>query len=163
MLVVVDTNVWISALLNPRGHPAKVMKAFVEGRFTPVVSQQLLEELVSVLQRPRIWRTIARRLAQIDIQLARNLLLLYQGIALALVHTLYQSGHTISLQGDVDLCRDKRDNMVLETAQRGKAHCLVTRDDDLKRVPELIAHMEGQGIRVLTVQQFLDVLANDGC
>jgi hypothetical protein len=37
MLVVVDTNVWVSALLNPRGFPARLLRAFLEGQFTPVV------------------------------------------------------------------------------------------------------------------------------
>ena len=30
---VVDTNVWVSALLNPNGHPAAVLEAFRNGRF----------------------------------------------------------------------------------------------------------------------------------
>lgn len=28
MRVVIDTNVWVSALLTPRGHPARVVEAF---------------------------------------------------------------------------------------------------------------------------------------
>lgn len=48
--------------------------------------------------------------------------------------------------------------MVLETAIRGGAQCLVTRDDDLKRDQELIAQMQVMGIQIMTVQQFLDIL-----
>ena len=48
--------------------------------------------------------------------------------------------------------------MLLETALRGNARCLVTRDDDLKRDSELIAQMESRGVQVVSVQQFLDIL-----
>ena len=51
---VVDTNVWVSALLNPRGHPALVLDAFRNGLFTPILSRPLIEELIEVLGRPRI-------------------------------------------------------------------------------------------------------------
>ena len=51
---VIDTNVWISALLNPHGHPALLRASFEAGKFQAVISPPLLEELVDVLQRPRI-------------------------------------------------------------------------------------------------------------
>lgn len=60
--------------------------------------------------------------------------------------------------GDHRGIRRIRDNMVLETAIRGKAHYLVPRDDDLKRDQELIAQMQTYGVQIITVQQFLDIL-----
>ena len=75
-----------------------------------------------------------------------------------LLYTLGQAGHWVDLQGDTHWCRDPRDNMLLETALRGNARCLVTRDDDLKRDSELIAQMESRGVQVVSVQQFLDIL-----
>ena len=41
---VVDTNVWVSALLNPNGHPAAVSEAFRNGRFVSILSQPLSVE-----------------------------------------------------------------------------------------------------------------------
>jgi putative PIN family toxin of toxin-antitoxin system len=51
---VIDTNVWISALLNPHGLPAKLSKNFKRNLFRTVVSEPMLEELVEALNRPRI-------------------------------------------------------------------------------------------------------------
>ena len=51
---VVDTNVWVSALLNPMGHPALVLEAFRNRRFVAILSPPLIEELIDVLSRPRI-------------------------------------------------------------------------------------------------------------
>jgi len=58
----------------------------------------------------------------------------------------------------VQLCRDPDDDVVIETALRGQADMLVTRDDDLKRVPELANILTAAGIAVVTVQRFLDAL-----
>lgn len=57
--VVIDPNVWISGLINPSGTPARVIAAAAAGRFTVVVSRRLLDELTTVLARPKFRRWIA--------------------------------------------------------------------------------------------------------
>ena len=51
---VIDTNVWVSALLNPHGFPARLLRGFKKDLFQIVVSEPMLEEIVEVLNRPRI-------------------------------------------------------------------------------------------------------------
>lgn len=51
-----DTNVWVSALLNPSGIPARLITRWTQGDFTVVTSLPLLEELSEVLSRPRLKR-----------------------------------------------------------------------------------------------------------
>lgn len=51
--------------------------------------------------------------------------------------------------------------MVIETAVNGHADLLVSRDDDLKRAPEVAATLAQHGIRVVSVQRFLDALAEE--
>ncbi|RPJ16544.1 MAG: PIN domain-containing protein [Desulfobacteraceae bacterium] len=34
---VIDTNIWISALLNPHGHPALLRASFETGKFQAVI------------------------------------------------------------------------------------------------------------------------------
>ena len=51
---VIDTNVWVSALLNPKGYPALVLDAFRDGRVEPILSSPLIDELIDVGSRPRI-------------------------------------------------------------------------------------------------------------
>lgn len=57
--VVIDPNVWISGLINPGGTPAGVVAASAAGRFTVVISRRLLDELTTVLARPKFRRWIA--------------------------------------------------------------------------------------------------------
>jgi len=52
MLVILDTNVLLSALLSPQGPPAELLAASRRKLFTLVVSDELLAELRSVLRRP---------------------------------------------------------------------------------------------------------------
>jgi putative PIN family toxin of toxin-antitoxin system len=53
-LVVIDTNVWVSAFLNRKGFPARIKDAWVNGEFEVVLSSPLLRELSEVLHRPGI-------------------------------------------------------------------------------------------------------------
>lgn len=59
--MVLDTNVWISAVINPYGTPSRVVAAVLSGQIVPVVSQQLLDELIAVLIRPKFrrWLSVA--------------------------------------------------------------------------------------------------------
>jgi putative PIN family toxin of toxin-antitoxin system len=56
--VVIDPNVWISALLSPAGAPADVLRAVLTGEVIAVVSPRLLDELASVLARPKFRRWV---------------------------------------------------------------------------------------------------------
>lgn len=57
--IVVDTNLWIRALL---GGPATlpVLEAWRAGKFFVLISQPLLDELETVAQRPRLSRHITQ-------------------------------------------------------------------------------------------------------
>jgi uncharacterized protein len=51
---ILDPNVIISALLSRGGTPAKVLRAWLEGRFDLIVSPLLLEELERALAYPKL-------------------------------------------------------------------------------------------------------------
>jgi putative PIN family toxin of toxin-antitoxin system len=57
--VVIDPNVWIAALINPYGAPARVVEAVLAGQVLAVASQRLLEELTEVLLRPKFRRWVS--------------------------------------------------------------------------------------------------------
>jgi putative PIN family toxin of toxin-antitoxin system len=139
---VVDTNVWVSAVLNPNGAPARIKAALQAQAFTLVVSTPMLAELADVLMRPRITRKYG--VTQHDVT--------------ELVVLLRRAAVVVPISGTVQLCRDPDDDVVIETALRGQADMLVTRDDDLKRAPELGKILTAAGIAVITVQHFLDAL-----
>ena len=142
--VLVDTNVWVSALINPYGYPARLKEAWARGEFQAVVSITLLDELAEVLSRPRI-----RDKYEVDEDEISEFL-----------HLLSARSIKVTPTGQLRVCRDPDDDLILETALLGQAHYAVSRDDDIKRDRGLIARMEVHGVTVLSIQQFLERLAN---
>jgi putative PIN family toxin of toxin-antitoxin system len=144
--VVVDTNIWVSALLNRHGFPAQVLTAFAAGKFTLLISTPLLDELAEVLARPRIARKYGVTRTDIEEVLA----------------VLRERGTGVVITGNLHLCRDPDDDVVLETAFRGRANTLVSRDEDLKGDVELVRLLHAAGIQVLSVGRFLTALEAKG-
>ncbi len=143
LAVVVDTSVWVSALLNPNGYPARIYQAARAKRFAIVISRPLLEELVKVLARPRIQRTRQLTPQQIG----------------TFVSEIEAAATLVSVTGALALCRDPNDDMVLETAMVGEAHYIVSRDEDLTRDLELKKAAAKRHVQVVTVAQFLQQLS----
>lgn len=141
----VDTNIWVSAFINPHGAPAQIIEAFRRGQFIPVISEAFIDELRAVLSRERI-----RRRFRVTPEAVTEILALLREAA---VETFPS--------GLLKACRDPRDDLLLETAVDGRAQFVVSRDDDIKRDPELIAHLQERGIAVVSVAQFLHLLAID--
>lgn len=142
-IVLIDTNVWVSAFINRKGYPAKIMEKFLCREFDIVISTPLLKELQDVLRRPRIKNLFKITDDEIDM----------------FVEILAGTGHKVYLTDDTNLCRDKKDNMVLETAIKGRIDYLVTRDDDIKIDLDLIDEMKKHGITILTVSKFLKIIS----
>lgn len=51
-----DTNIWVAAAITPHGVCGRLLSAAIEGRWQPVISQLLVEELTVVLSRPKFRR-----------------------------------------------------------------------------------------------------------
>lgn len=58
MRAVLDANVLISAILSPRGSPARLLLAWQAGAFEMVVSPALLAELTRAMAYPKLVRLI---------------------------------------------------------------------------------------------------------
>lgn len=54
MLVVLDTNIIVPALLSPHGKPAYVFNRFVNGDFTLCADERIIAEYYAVLSRPKL-------------------------------------------------------------------------------------------------------------
>lgn len=141
MRTVVDTNAWVSALINPFGPPARLLRVLRAGRFTLIISLPLLDELAEVLGRPRL----ANRYG-------------YTADDVADLLAVLRRGDTVPITGTLRMVRDADDDVVVETALLGHADVLVTRDDDLKGDSALVRVLENAGVRVLTVRRFLALL-----
>ncbi|MFZ2358381.1 MAG: putative toxin-antitoxin system toxin component, PIN family [Anaerolineae bacterium] len=141
-VVVIDTSVWVSAFLNPDGFPARLIQAGKTGRFSIVSSLPLLDELQEVLLRPRIMKI--RRSTEIDVHS------FMAGVAAVV--------QLVPVSGELSLCRDPDDDVILETAIQGNAAYVISRDEDLTRDLDLIDHLRERGIEAMTVQRFIDRL-----
>jgi len=139
---VIDTNIWVSALLNPSGYPARLRKSFEEGVFKVVVSETILEELTDVLSRPRIRDKYD--VTPEDIEEILNL--------------IEERSEHVLLSGNIEICRDKDDNLIIETAIKGKAEYLVTRDDDVKFDKKVLDFLSEYDISATSVAKFLKLI-----
>ena len=63
---------------------------------------------------------------------------------------LAQHGSFVRISGRPQGCRDRKDDMFLETARLGEAHALVTFDNDLLE-RDLVKGLSAEGIRVLSI------------
>jgi putative PIN family toxin of toxin-antitoxin system len=52
--IVIDTNILVSAILTPKGNPAKILKLVLEGTLNLIISPAILEETQQVLRYPRL-------------------------------------------------------------------------------------------------------------
>ena len=142
MRVVVDTNIWVSALLNPSGQPALILVAYREGYFSLVTSEPLLAELREVLGRPRL----AGKHGITDAHVAE------------LERLLRGRAHVVGTSGESLGCRDPKDDVLIETAVVANARLLVSRDEDLTADRDLHVFLRAARVGVYTVRHFISYL-----
>jgi len=75
-----------------------------------------------------------------------------------LLSLIEERSEAVLLTGDIVICRDKDDNLIIETAIKGKAEYLITRDDDIKFDKDVSAFLSSNGITVQSVAQFLSTI-----
>jgi len=115
MRVVIDTNIFISALIRPDGKPGQIIQRWRDGGFTLLYSDTLLQEWLDVLSRPRIQNKY--HLTNEDAQTILMFILL--------------RGEAVTSNRKITACRDPKDNQFLEVAAAGQADVIVSGDKDL--------------------------------
>jgi putative PIN family toxin of toxin-antitoxin system len=139
MRVVLDANVFVSALISSRGAPAQVVDAWLTGRFDVVISAAILTELQRVLAYDRLRKYARIREASAEfVELISSQALWVEPAA------------TISVIED-----DPSDNRYLECAVGGNAEYVVSGDGHLLDVGE------HRGIRILSPTAFVVLLVGD--
>jgi len=142
--IVVDTNLIISGVIAPTGNPYALLQAWRRGEVALITSSEIIAEVERVLHKPRL----RQRYGLTDEQI--------QGVVDEL-----QSGaiQAVPLSSLPIQSRDPNDDMFLAVALGAAATFLVSGDNDLlslKGAPEL-----GE-LRIVTVPEFLDLLAETG-
>ena len=130
-LVVLDTNVWLSAALSPNGAPAQVVRAvLLQG--LAVFSEATFAELEARIWKPKFDRYIsleARRAVLRDARAAALWVEIPPELAV------------------LRWSRDADDDVFIRTALAAQAPWLVTGDDDLLSVPAVT------GLQILSPAQ----------
>jgi len=140
MRVVLDANVFVSALISAKGAPAKLIACWQDERFDVVVSPAILQELDRTLHYPRLGERY--HLREQDIQ--RFLRLLRR-----------QAIEVVRSKELVVIKRDPADNRYLECAIAGSASVIVTGDQHLLDLGEY------EGVQILTPAGVLALLKLD--
>lgn len=134
MLVVLDTNIYVSSLISEKGHPARIVGWWLEGEFDVLVSQPIMDEILRVTGFERIQKKYAR--------VRENRL---EFAALISEQALW-----IEPQDKLDvIAADESDNRYVECAVAGGAQYIISGDEHLL---ELGVY---KGIMVLTPAAFV--------
>ena len=131
--VVIDTNVFISALLKPKGTPRKVIDLAIN-QYIILQSETTYEELNTRLSKKKF----DKYLSQED--------------RLSFLSSLRKKSLFIKISEQVTICSDADDNKFLELAVSGIAEYLITGDNDLLEINNY------QNVPIITPIHFLDLL-----
>lgn len=132
--VVFDTNVFVSALITPKGTTASLFK-FGE-KFRSLISLPLLKEIVKTLSYPKISKKYG-----VSKDMIRDTVL-----------ALREHGVLISPRDTVKLLGDEMDNHLLALASEGKADFLVTGDAEIVDLGQI------NSTKIVSPKQFLGIL-----
>lgn len=132
--VVFDTNVFLRALINPKGINARLIQSL--DQFVLVVSPAIVKEVVDVLSRPALLGL--KRIRKLD---ADHLI------------ELLRQAPVVFPDEKVTVCRDPDDDKFLEAALASDVEYLVTGDKDLRDIGEY------RGIKIRFPTEFLRELA----
>jgi putative PIN family toxin of toxin-antitoxin system len=136
---VLDTNVLVSGLVSQKGLPRQILDAWLEGRYTLVISLYMVDELAHVLTYPHI----AER-----IRLTREEL---EAILAILLSQAELTPGKLQLPGAT---RDPKDDPVVACAVEGRAGYIVSGDQDLLLLGEY------KSVRVVTPRRFVEILVD---
>ncbi len=131
MIAVIDTNIFMAALLNPSGAPAKIRRRWRQRQFEILISDAILDEYSDVFSHSPI-------ISGLDVKF--------------LLAELKTFSRRVEIRGTLNVCKDSDDDKFLEAAVEGGADFLVTKN--LKHFP----HKLYNGVRIVNVANFLKAL-----
>jgi hypothetical protein len=138
MNVVLDANIYVSALITAGGNPAQILTRWQEGEIDVVVSAEIIEEIRRVTSYPKLWERYRSVRENRDELIER----------LREIAIVVEPSRTLSA-----VLQDESDNRYVECAIEGRAEYIVTGD------PHLLDIREYQGVEILSPAALLAVLA----
>ena len=133
MRAVIDTGIFVSALIRPQGRTGAVLQALKDKRFTLIYSTDILVEIIDVLGRDKFRSKY--HISPDDIT--------------ALIDLIRLRGELVIPSQKQTVCRDPKDDIFLEAALEGEAEYIVSGDFDLLDMKSF------ENISMLRVAEFL--------
>jgi putative PIN family toxin of toxin-antitoxin system len=142
--VVLDTNVFVSAILTPEGLPAKILEMALVGNMRMVISPAILREIGQAFQYPKIQKLLKKHgITPKEVE----------KVVLKILKASFLTPGQLSLEG---FSRDPADDMVISCAVEGEANFIISGDRDLTDLESF------QEIRILAPAAFLKLLEEAG-
>jgi len=137
MRVVLDTNIWLSAIFW-KGEANRIIEFALKKKFEIIISEEILSEIIKVLNKEaKFQKFIEDRRQKIE----------------ELIRTILSISTLIEIKTKLNLVRDDpKDNIILESAFDGKAEYIVSYDKHILNM------LEFRGIRILNPREFLGLL-----
>lgn len=132
---VLDTNVFLHALINPHSRCGQLLDEFADD-YELVLSPAIVREVLEVLHRPRL-RAKFPQIAQLDI---------------ARIISLFEQAQVVEPQDVPSVSRDPQDDKFLACARSAGAEYLVTEDKDLLVLEEF------EGTQICQPAEFIALL-----
>ncbi|REL37800.1 putative toxin-antitoxin system toxin component, PIN family [Rhodohalobacter sp. SW132] len=132
MRLILDTNLWISFLISSKYEKLDELLFIQECKL--LFSEELLEEFVTVVNRPKLRKYISKDELE------------------DLLEAIDEVAEFVNVTSEISVCRDPKDNFLLSLAVDGKADYLLTGDKDLL-VLKKIGNTE-----IKTISDFFDVI-----
>jgi len=138
--IVIDTNILVSAILTPKGNPAKILKLVLEGKLNLIISPAILEETRQVLRYPRLVKLMKKN--KITMKEVYDFLDKMSNVAVITPGQL-----------DIDaISDDPADNKILVCSLEGEAEYIISGDHHLKDLKIF------QGIKIVDPADINDTL-----
>lgn len=136
MRVVLDTVVFVRALINPKGRWGRLLFDLSD-RYVIVLSPDIISEIIAVLYRPEL----RKRFPQ-----------LADPPQLDKVLQLLEHADVVEPHQDVRVCRDPSDDKFFASAVAGRAAYIVSEDRDILDVRNF------RGVQPVTAADFISLL-----
>jgi uncharacterized protein len=140
MRVVLDANIFASALISDEGNPARIINRWLAGEFDLLLSRPIVDEILKVTGYERIQNKYAK--------VGEN--------RLEFVALVEENGIWVEPSETIDIVSaDESDNRYIECAVTGNAQYIVSGDQHLLGIGDY------QGIIIVTPAMFITLLDSD--
>ncbi|ARN77373.1 putative toxin-antitoxin system toxin component, PIN family [Nonlabens spongiae] len=128
--IILDTNLWISFLISKKF--SQIDKLIENKKVILIFSNELLEEFIDVVSRPKFKKYFSKK----DIE--------------KFLEYFDQFGKLVKVTSDIKICRDEKDNFLLNLSVDSKANYLITGDKDLLILEKI------ENTKILTFSEFIE-------